>query len=508
MTLVTESRYDIVLVGSGLGALLCAVILGKHGYRVCVLEKNRQYGGCLQSFARDKQVFDSGVHYIGSLGPGETLYQVFKFAEIMNDLPLEKMDEAVFDRIVFLDDEESYDQAQGYADFADRLIQKFPEEAAAIHAYCDKLQSVCRQFAYYQLRDGRGLQEKQSVLDLPLKAYLESITGNTRLQEVLAGNNLLYAGEAETTPFYVHALVVNSYIESSWKCIDGGAQITRRLLKSIRRYGGVLFNHCEVVSLEEKDGKIDAAVLKDGRRIEGKYFISNIHPQQTIALTQTRLLRPLYRERITALKNTISTFCVYLTLKPGTLRYQNHNYYLHTKNGVWEAICCDPLVWPQTVYVFFGAVGGQQEYATTLTLMAYMPYEWVQPWADSFNTDTKPGDRGDGYAAFKKEMERKVIAVAARQFPALPAAVSSVCSATPLSYRDYIGTADGSLYGIAKNAHHPVSGFVSPRTKVPNLYLTGQNLLMHGLLGVAIGALQTSTEFVDQAALLEKIRHA
>ena len=37
-------EYDIVIVGSGLGGLLCAAILGKEGYRVCVLEKNNVAG--------------------------------------------------------------------------------------------------------------------------------------------------------------------------------------------------------------------------------------------------------------------------------------------------------------------------------------------------------------------------------------------------------------------------------------------------------------------------------
>ena len=504
---VGETGYDIVLVGSGLGSLLCAALLGKHGYRVCVLEKNRQFGGCLQSFAREKQVFDSGVHYMGSLAPGETLYQVFKYAEIADDLPLEKMDEAVFDRIVFLDDQESYDQAQGYARFIETLVPQFPEEADAIRRYCEQLQSVCRHFAYYHLAPGQGLADKQPVLDLTLKDGLASLTSNTRLQEVLAGNNLLYAGDASNTPFYVHALVVNSYLQSAWKCRDGGSQITRRLVKTIRRYGGMLHNHAEVVSLEEKDGIINAAVLKNGERITGNHFISNLHPQQTLALTGSKLLRPLYRQRINALKNTISSFCVYLTIQPGTMRYEKHNYYLHTKNGVWEAIQCDPATWPQTLFVFFGA-GQQQQDATTITLMTYMPYDWVQPWADSFNTDAAPADRGESYTAFKKEMEQKMIDMAARQFPELPAAIQSINSASPLSYRDYIGTADGSLYGIAKDAHNPLGSFVSARTKIPNLYLTGQNLLMHGLLGVSLAALQTCSAFVNETELLEKIRHA
>jgi all-trans-retinol 13,14-reductase len=60
-----KEQYDIVVVGSGLGGLVSAIILAKEGYSVCVLEKNNQFGGNLQTFVRDKTIFDTGIHYIG-----------------------------------------------------------------------------------------------------------------------------------------------------------------------------------------------------------------------------------------------------------------------------------------------------------------------------------------------------------------------------------------------------------------------------------------------------------
>ncbi|MDR2813769.1 MAG: FAD-dependent oxidoreductase, partial [Prevotellaceae bacterium] len=42
----------VVIIGSGLGGLTCGYMLSKNGYRVSVLEKNAQLGGCLQTFAR------------------------------------------------------------------------------------------------------------------------------------------------------------------------------------------------------------------------------------------------------------------------------------------------------------------------------------------------------------------------------------------------------------------------------------------------------------------------
>ena len=46
------SKYDIIIIGSGLGGLECGAILSKEGYNVCVLEKNELFGGCFQTYRR------------------------------------------------------------------------------------------------------------------------------------------------------------------------------------------------------------------------------------------------------------------------------------------------------------------------------------------------------------------------------------------------------------------------------------------------------------------------
>jgi len=75
--------FDIVIIGSGMGGLVCADILSREGYKICVLEKNRQIGGSLQTYVREKVIFDSGVHYLGGLSEGQNLYQVFKYLDII-----------------------------------------------------------------------------------------------------------------------------------------------------------------------------------------------------------------------------------------------------------------------------------------------------------------------------------------------------------------------------------------------------------------------------------------
>ena len=275
-----EKKYDIVIIGSGLGGLVSAIILAKEGLSVCVLEKNNQYGGNLQTFVRDKTIFDTGIHYIGGLEKGQNLYNYFSYIGIMDHLKLKKMDENAFDVISFDDDKIEYPHAQGYENFIQQLSVYFPEEEQTIRKYCEKLIYTCDSFPLYNLRQGEGYQSE--ILSINAKEYLDELTDNEKLKAVLAGSNFLYAGIADKTPFYVHALSVNSYIQSSWRCINGGSQITKQLIKELRKYGGEVYKHREVVDFAFENEILTSVKTKNGEEYFGGVFISNIEPKTTL----------------------------------------------------------------------------------------------------------------------------------------------------------------------------------------------------------------------------------
>ncbi len=75
-------KFDVVIIGTGMGGLVCGNILSKEGYSVCMVEKNKQIGGCLQIYVRNKVIFDSGVHYIGGAGQGTKSVSDFQMAGI------------------------------------------------------------------------------------------------------------------------------------------------------------------------------------------------------------------------------------------------------------------------------------------------------------------------------------------------------------------------------------------------------------------------------------------
>ncbi|MBK6633053.1 MAG: NAD(P)/FAD-dependent oxidoreductase [Chitinophagaceae bacterium] len=503
-----EDKFDIVIIGSGMGGLVCADILAREGYTVCVLEKNKQIGGCLQTYVRDKVIFDSGVHYLGGLGKGQNLYQVFKYMGIIEKLKLQKMDEDCFDKILIENDDKEYAYAQGYENFIQRLLKDFPNEEKALRMYCDQIKEICSKFPLYNLRAGGNMDEKNVVLGIDTKTFIESITSDKKLQAVLVGNNMLYVLQAGKTPFYVHAMILNSYIESAWKCIDGGSDIGKYIAMDIREHGGIIRRNSEVKRIVVDEGEVKSVELADGSHVYGKHFISNMHPVRTLDMTESSLIKNAYKNRIKNLENTIGGFIINIVFKKDSFKYVKNNYYYHREGHVWNMADHTEENWPLCYCVFFSASSKSPEYADSMTLLAYMRYDEVKQWEQTFNTVSAADDRGPGYEAFKKRKAEKLLDCVEEKFPGLRDCVKTYYTATPLSYRDYVGNDDGSMYGIVKDYQNPLKTFISPRTKIPNLYLTGQNLNLHGILGATMSGLVTCTAFLGNDEIIEKIRNA
>ena len=118
---------------------------------------------------------------------------------------------------------------------------------------------------------------------------------------------------------------------------------------------------------------------------------------------------------------------------------------------------------------------------------------------------TRVGHRGEEYEEFKRKHAEKLIEALEKEFPGIKNNIEDYYTSTPLTYLDYTGTEGGSMYGIAKDVSNSTGGRVSHKTKIPNLYLAGQNINSHGMLGTIVGTIVTCGEIIPQEKLYQNL---
>ena len=493
----------IVIVGSGLGGLLCACFLSKQGFEVEVLEQHYQIGGNLQTFRRGGVEFDTGMHYFGCMDRGQVMYQVFKYLGILEKLKLYRLDSAGFDRIYI--GSQMYRYAMGFEAFQASLIEQFPEEADAIGRYVELLKELWNNNPMLNLQtlnaDALGAHGDMGLL---ASDVVNQLTTNPRLRAVLVATNGLYAGDSERTPFYVHATIQSFFIQSAWRFEEGGSQFTQLLQETLFKNGGRIRTKAKVVELSCEDSLVKAAVLENGERVLGDFFISNLHPLHTQQLCQGQAYRRIAAERIAKLEHSCSSFTVHVVLQPQSLLHDNCNHYLHNDERVWMVeMEKHSRPWPSGLMMYSTKSKQNPLFAESLTLISAMDFAEVEPWAES-----SLGQRSAEYKAFKAQKAQGLLQMALRVVPLLHEITKSVHIATPLTYRDYTQTPRGSMYGIVKDAHRPFETFLTPTTRLKNLTLTGQNINLHGMLGVTMTAIVTCAYHIDVNALIREIREA
>ncbi len=483
-------KYDVVIIGSGLGGLLCGTILSREGYNVCIVEKNAKIGGCLQSMRRGGHVFNTGIHYMGSLDEGQILYQYFKYFGLAGKVDVQRLDQNGFDVIGFGDDGATYPLAMG-ADFIGSLSKHFPDERLALERYAAKLKDVCMSLPFYALDDTLyGAVLEKPYLGTCADQYLQSLTSNTRLQQILLGNDPMYGIISDKTSLLLYALINHSFTESAWRMAGDSEQISNALADEIRAAGGTIVCRRTVERFVIEKGTAKAVVLHTGEEIEGTQFISNVHPQITLRMIAEGDVRKSYRMRIENLQNSSGIFVLHVVLKERAFPFCNYIYYHYNKNNTW------PVKFMMT------PVGNERNgYAQAVSLLANMDFEELKPWEH-----TTVGHRDTGYQELKARKANQLIETAEQHFPGFGQMIVHQYTSTPLSYRDYTGTPEGSAYGVLKDCNRPLSTMVFPRTSISNLLLTGQNVYFHGMLGVSIGAAATCSELLGAKYLMDKIK--
>ena len=244
-------KYNIIIIGSGLGGLTAGAKLAKEGKKVLLVEQHIKPGGCATTFKRKNFVFEVGLHEMDGLDSRDMKTKIFR-------------DLGVFNKVTFLKVPEFYHFTNGkYAitiphepeEAIKILCTYFPEEEYGINIYFDQILN-----ARQKAKESAGQKEKS------LGEFLDSIISNEDLKLVLLGNLGYFHDDPYTISLNYYSVAQGSYYSGGGNFIKGGSQNLSNCLSDIitRNRGEVIFQHM-VTEILTENNKATGIVYKHKR---------------------------------------------------------------------------------------------------------------------------------------------------------------------------------------------------------------------------------------------------
>jgi all-trans-retinol 13,14-reductase len=502
-----DGPYDALVIGSGIGGLTTAALLSELGWRVAVLEQHYTAGGATHSYDRAGYDWDVGVHYIGDMGAQTTVRRLMDFLT-GGQLGWAPMD-AHYDR--FFIGANVYDAVAGRDAFRDNLVGYFPREAQAIDRYLALLSEVSRGMRTFAL--DRTLPPWAAAVAGPLlrrrlpKSFdrttwdvLSELTDDRELIAVLTGQWGDMGLPPKRSSFVIQALIARHYLHGGFYPVGGAWRIADTILPRIRATGGEVFTYARVAEILVSDGRTRGVRMADGHEIESRCVISDAGAINTFArLLPAAVSRAHgYDALLAKVRPSIGHLGVYIGLKAtaAELGLPKTNYWIYPGNDYDAALArfeADPTGPFPVVYLSFPSAKDpdferRHPGRATIEIVAPAPYEIFAPWAGR-----TWGKRGDDYEALKQSYGERLLEHLYDKVPQVRGRVDYWEVSTPLSMQWFCGWERGELYGLDHDPARLQQRWLRPRTKVPGLWLTGQDVMSCGVTGAMMGGLAAAT---------------
>lgn len=501
-----DDRWDVIVIGSGIGGLAAAVLLSRHaGKRVLVLERHYEAGGFTHTFRRPGFEWDVGLHYIGQVqNAQEPVRRAFDHVT-GGAVRWQAMPE-VYDRVEIAG--RRFDFTAGLERFRADLKTWFPGEAQAIDRYLAAVRSCNRASTLYHAEKavpGPIAAVAGGMMRAPLlkwarhttREVLESLTRNQELIGVLTAQWGDYGLPPAESSFAIHATIAEHYFNGASYPVGGAGVLAATIAKRIEAGGGMLVTSAEASMILVENGRAAGVRMADGRELRAPLVMSDAGAANTFErlLPQDLAILNHLRTPLRSIAASTAHVSLYVGLSASAeqLRLTGTNLWIHpgfdhdanVKRFARNVANADtPLPF---VYLSFPSAkdpdfSRRHPGKGTIEAITMVPYEIFVPWAE-----TRWKKRSEEYETLKQQLAARLRAELERQVPAVAGYIEHAELSTPLSTRHFMNYQRGEIYGLASTPARYVLRSLGARTPVRGLYLTGQDVASLGVAGALFG---------------------
>jgi all-trans-retinol 13,14-reductase len=472
-------KYDYIVIGAGVSGLVSALVLAKNGRSVALVEKAASAGPLLSGFLRNGIFYDTGFHHAGGFGDGEAGGVFLRYLGLSSSLSKDPCNPQGFDIVRFSDPSFEFRFPVGYANLRERLHGAFPGDKSAVDEYLDAVRRECSLIPYLNLDAGFNAADALKGVNGPsLKEFLDQLTGNRILKDILSIHCLLNGVPPAEQALSNYAYIVGPYYRSVNRIYGGGSALIKGLADAAIDAGVDTFYGRAVKEILHTEGSgICGVRLEDGDIIEAGACISTVHPVKLMEMVQGPIFRPSYMARLKSLDETPSAFILYGESNGELEALSGSSIYLPPSGGTDSFNVNGPI---EERPFNISSTCRQTDGSRKNGFIAICPasIDETGQWAGS-----APGKRPESYKEFKKKTAERMLRHIEARCPDFAGKIKCVDFSTPLTLRDYTNNPFGSMYGVKHkiDQYNPL-----PATRLKGLYLAGQSIISPGILGAMI----------------------
>lgn len=303
-----RERYDVVVVGAGVGGLVCANLLARAGLTVLLVEQHYMVGGYCSTFRRKGFTFDAATHFYPLLGNPRTLTGRL-LAELGVGTRWVKMDPV---DTFHLPDGTRFEVPADYEHYRRRLAETFPHEREALERFFDAAQRAYALGLLHYFR-GRSSQALEAYRELTLRQALDAHIHDARLKLVLTADCAHWGSPPCRTSFVFDAMLRLSYFLGNYYPEGGSQAFADELARLFEERGGHVLTSTLARRFVARAGRVvgveletTRGALRGRRKVACEAAVSNADLLHTLehlvapedmdgaALEAARRLRPTY----------------------------------------------------------------------------------------------------------------------------------------------------------------------------------------------------------------------
>jgi phytoene dehydrogenase-like protein len=492
-------NYDAIIIGAGMGGLVCGNLLAYKGYKVLIVEKNHDPGGYCTHFTRKGYTFDAAVHFFNGCEPGGMVFEILKKFNAEDCVEFIKLDE-IF-HWVNPKYQTDFHAPTSLQEYVDRLADLFPNDAENIRKFYKKYTKVAKFMLAWIKAEGLTKKIflvlgnlltfvlflrcfKKTVADI-IAPYVKS--SNTALYEIMTALSVFFSLAPEklsALTFLVGTLCL--FIEGAYYPRGGTGNFSRALADIFVKRGGTLMLQTEATRVIFSDKKVTGIVVKDKRgqkkKLSTRVLVSNSDVTTLVTdLCPTSTFPASYLQKINSRNPATSAVMVYVGLNLDLKKYNITEY------EYWAASWGGDNS-PELIEYAINTADYSKLYGGPLSITSNIDPTCCPPGKSVFTTIyyaiSEPfkkvldeGERrGDQYKALKAKIAEQFISQIshALSIPDLAEHIEVIEVATPITMKRYTQCRDGSCVGWEVTPEQMMAGQVSQKTPVPNLFLCGQ----------------------------------